>query len=167
MKNFWGHASITGIYIGLGLSLCEVLAYLMSGWGGAAAINTILLVTATFGIAYWRCRQYSKPMEKFSFGNAFGYTLASMGFAGILYGATFFIMYNFVGMDYYNAQLSANLTAGGMPEDMINSLIAMYKQVMAHPLMVVFSMVISQLFQGVLVAPFVGILTRKSPKSLI
>ncbi len=167
MKNFWGNASITGIYIGLGLSLCEVLAYLMHGWGGAAAINTILLIVATFGIAYWRCYQYAKHFERFSFGNAFGYTIASMGFAGILYGATFFVMYNFIDMAYYNAQLTTSLTAGGMPEDMINNLIAMYKQVMAHPLMVVFSMVVSQLFQGVLVAPFVGILTRKSPKSLI
>lgn len=156
--SFINMTSLGGIYMGVALSAGVVFSYLFesaAGW-----INNLSIFVAFIGVAYYMGKRYvaEHREELVGFGKSLGFVVVMMSFAGILYGVTTFIMYNYIAPEYYQEQTASIINKLG--DDLPAETIDIYSAYFNSPILMIFSAVFTMIIYGIFPALIIAALVK-------
>jgi uncharacterized membrane protein SirB2 len=155
-KQFWQTASNWGFLTGAGLFAMNLI-----GWGfkletSNSWLYELLLLIVIFPAIIYTGKKNARnsSAEGYGYGQAVGFVLAMMMFAGIVYGVGRFLIINFMGVEYYSALNetvidNVFLVYRNIPQ--FNSMMEMRGTILGwlgNPFYLIFEGVIGMVFRG-------------------
>ncbi len=144
-KQFWQGASNWGFLGGVALFGVNLISWGLklettAGWAYELLIFIVLcwLIVSTGR----RNARLSSAAEGYPYARAFGFVLAMMLFAGVVFGVSRFLMYNFIAPEYYTSIFETSL--GDMPDQIRSMAFGMLR----NPFFWIFQGVIELIFRG-------------------
>ena len=163
---YWNEAGKGGAVIGGILSLSMIFTYLFRNTGNTAGLvsNLIVLFTMTVGVYLWGRRfAVRQPAGELplTYLRIFSFLLTTLCFAGILYGATLYVLYTHVNTEYYQQLLRSAFTEMKLPEAEIKDYIAMVDQGITNPINILLNSIFSMYCIGLIPCAVIAALIRR------
>lgn len=157
-KTFWTEASKWGLIAGLGMCVIKLISgFISSGFVTflLLALQFILLYTVNMKVGR-KMSSLKTAREGFTFGQAFTVILATMFFAGIIYGAGEFIQSR-IDPSYFNNIFNSETLKSVYSEDMVD-MIQRERDSMMPYVRSPFTIIIAGIMNMCLLGGMVGIL---------
>lgn len=159
-------AATAGLVLGLTLFLVVILDYFFSFSLSASYVPSILNFLLIAGLLYIFTRRYGALRGKLgmTYGNGYGFILLTMIYAGIIYGALYFVQSNYIDPAYYkNLQEQVIMTNPKLTDAQKDQAIQVLGGLMNNPLVIIISTIFSTLLMGAFVGLIVAVFTKKAP----
>lgn len=164
-STFWKSAMVYGLYLALVLTLFSVILY-VSGLILNTKVGYVSIVLTIAGIViaqiYYRNRELNGVI---SYGQAVGFGVAIMLFAGIVTALYTIVLYTFIDpslIDQMKAVQEEALLQKGMSEDQIEAAMSMTSKMMTPAWMSIMGL-FGSVFSGTIVSLITSIFIKKQP----
>lgn len=154
---FWQQALTGGLILGIALFVWDLAGYWLdlpvSNPGVASFVQFVLLAGGIFWFGR-KLREQRGPVAGFSYGQAFGFVMALMLCAGVIYGAGQYFLQVVIAPEYYEEVFEASLLGSSLDENLIEQMINMREgisTIMRNPLVYLFSGIFTMVIYGGLV----------------
>ena len=138
--------------------------------GGALAFGVILSYMAnssTSVICYVMGKLYTQKIERIggriTYWNGFKFIVTAIAFAGVIHGATLFVMYSKIDPSYYREQYSTAMSIMDMPSDLKSAMEESYELYLTNPILAIVSGITTNVLIG-LIPSFILAYIIKSKK---
>lgn len=164
-KFFWNSAARGGAITGAILSLGVVASYMAEDPSMEAWINNIAVFAGFVMYGYFNGRRFSRGWgsEALPFSKAFGFTFSTFLFAGIIYGAVLYLMYNYIDPQYYQQVFQTAINNTELSPQLREQLIAANALNVGNPIVMIFSSLFSMALLGLLPALILAAFMRRGP----
>lgn len=162
-STFWKSAMIYGLYLALALTLFSVILY-ASGLILNTKVGYISIVLTIAGIVIAQINYRNRELEGvISYGEAVGFGVAIMLFAGIVTALYTMVLYTFVDpslIDQMKIMQEETLLQRGMSEDQIEAALSMSSKMMTPGWISVMGL-FGSVFSGTIVSLITSIFVKK------
>ncbi|MEG1635634.1 MAG: DUF4199 domain-containing protein, partial [Rikenellaceae bacterium] len=129
-------------------------------------ISSILNFALIAGLLYYFTKRYgiARGDLGMTYGNGYSFILLTMIFAGIIYGALYFVQSNYIDPAYYkNLQEQVIINNPQLTDVQKDQALQVMSGVMSNPLVVIISTIFSTLLMGAFVGLVVAVFTKRAP----
>ena len=161
-------AATGGLFIGLALFATVILNYILPYTETIVTITGIVNFAAMSGLLYYFTMQYGKKRGDFGmdYSTAYGFTILTMVFAGVIYGSLYFVQTSIVDPEFYTelqkTMITENTTYTNEYKDLALKTIS--SGIMSNPAVVIVSTILSTLLYGALLGLVIAALAKRPPK---
>jgi len=164
-STFWKSAMVYGLYLALVLTLFSVILY-VSGLILNTKVGYVSIVLTIAGIVIAQINYRNRELNGvISYGQAVGFGVAIMLFAGIVTALYTIVLYTFIDpslIDQMKAVQEEALLGKGMSEDQIEAAMSMTSKMMTPAWMSVMGL-FGSVFSGTIVSLLTSIFVKKQP----
>lgn len=164
---FWREAATGGLILGLSLVILYFIDYAFAlGYakGGGVITNGLFFVLIAVGLTIYGKRLAGmRGGIGFTYGQAIGFSVALLMFAGIIAGLGQFVLQTYIDPEYYDALFEYTLLQSGIGEDKIDTFLkARDSGITNNPIYMVIGSSIGTVLMGGLLSLFTSIFVKKS-----
>jgi len=164
-STFWKSAMVYGLYLALALTLFSVITY-VAGLILNPKIGYVSIVLVIIGIVIAQINYRNKELNgTITYGQALGFGVAIMLFAGIISALYTLVLYTFIDpslIDQMKAAQEEAMLAKGLTEDQIDAAMSMASKMMSPAWMSIMAL-IGSVFSGTIVSLITSIFVKKQP----
>lgn len=164
-STFWKSAMVYGLYLALVLTLFSVILY-VSGLILNTKVGYVSIVLTIAGIVIAQINYRNRELNGvISYGQAVGFGVAIMLFAGIVTALYTIVLYTFIDpslIDQMKAVQEEALLGKGMSEDQIEAAMSMTSKMMTPAWMSIMGL-FGSVFSGTIVSLLTSIFVKKQP----
>jgi len=164
-STFWKSAMVYGLYLALVLTLFSVILY-VSGLILNTKVGYVSIVLTIAGIVIAQINYRNRELNGvISYGQAVGFGVAIMLFAGIVTALYTIVLYTFIDpslIDQMKAVQEEAMLGKGMSEDQIEAAMSMTSKMMTPAWMSVMGL-FGSVFSGTIVSLLTSIFVKKQP----
>jgi len=164
-STFWKSAMVYGLYLALVLTLFSVILY-VSGLILNTKVGYVSIVLTIAGIVIAQINYRNRELNGvISYGQAVGFGVAIMLFAGIVTALYTIVLYTFIDpslIDQMKAVQEEAMLGKGMSEDQIEAAMSMTSKMMTPAWMSIVGL-FGSVFSGTIVSLLTSIFVKKQP----
>lgn len=164
-STFWKSAMVYGLYLALVLTLFSVILY-VSGLILNTKVGYVSIVLTIAGIVIAQINYRNRELNGvISYGQAVGFGVAIMLFAGIVTALYTIVLYTFIDpslIDQMKAVQEEAMLGKGMSEDQIEAAMSMTSKMMTPAWMSIMGL-FGSVFSGTIVSLLTSIFVKKQP----
>lgn len=165
-STFWKSAMVYGLYLALVLTLFSVILY-VSGLILNTKVGYISLVLTIAGIVVAQIQYRNRELNgTITYGQALGFGVAIMLFAGIVTALYTLVLYTFIDptlIDQTKAIQEEAMLKKGLTEDQIEAAMSMTSKMMTPGWLSIMGLV-GSVFSGTIVSLLTSIFVKKQPR---
>ncbi len=165
----WMSAAKDGMIYGLVLVVCLIICWTLrldiEHPSTTGLINFLSIGACVYYFANRRASQFTKT--GFGFAQSMGYILAMALFAGFIYGAGSFLMWNYVAVDYYQEIMNlsiANIDPEQFGEQLTEGAVELTRSLTKKPSIMIFAGIFNILTYSCFVGILVSVFVKKLPQ---
>jgi len=164
-STFWKSAMVYGLYLALVLTLFSVILY-VSGLILNTKVGYVSIVLTIAGIVIAQINYRNRELNGvISYGQAVGFGVAIMLFAGIVTALYTIVLYTFIDpslIDQMKAVQEEAMLGKGMSEDQIEAAMSMTSKMMTPAWMSIVGL-FGSVFSGTIISLLTSIFVKKQP----
>ena len=157
---FWNSTAKAGLIAGGALAFGVILSYMANS-------STSVGTAASIVICYVMGKLYTQKIERIggriTYWNGFKFIVTAIAFAGVIHGATLFVMYSKIDPSYYREQYSTAMSIMDMPSDLKSAMEESYELYLTNPILAIVSGITTNVLIG-LIPSFILAYIIKSKK---